>query len=85
MDDSAQILVALGASVAANCRPCLEHYLDRAAEVGLRTDEIHDAVAVGQKVARGAAAKMRQFTASTLAVRDTPSPAREAGCGCSGC
>lgn len=85
MDDPTQILVALGASVAANCRPCLEHYLDRAAEAGLPKDEIHEAVAVGQKVARGAGVRMKQFTASTLAVRDTPGSEREVGGGCSGC
>jgi len=85
MKDQMQILVALGASVAANCRPCLEHYLDRAAELGLLEEEIREAVTVGQKVARGAAVKMKQFTASVLEIRGAPSPARGPGCDCSGC
>lgn len=85
MNNHTQILIAIGASVAANCHPCLEHYLDRAEEAGVLKDEIHEAVNVGKKVTRGAANSMKKFAASALEIRESQGTAGEAACGCSNC
>ncbi len=77
-------LIATGASVAANCQPCLQVNAARARESGADDDEIADAIAVGRMVQRGAAAKMDRFAANLTradAAAKTPS-ADECGCGC---
>ena len=35
MDERTKVLISLGASVAANCVPCFEHYLRQTDAVGL--------------------------------------------------
>jgi AhpD family alkylhydroperoxidase len=42
--------VAVGASIAANCIPCLRNHFGRALEAGLTLEQIRAAVAVGQAV-----------------------------------
>lgn len=51
-------LVAVGASVTANCGPCLEFHTREARESGATADQIAAAIAVGQAVRKGAAARM---------------------------
>jgi AhpD family alkylhydroperoxidase len=43
-------LVAIGASVGCNCRPCVEHHVARGREAGLSEAELADAVATGRAV-----------------------------------
>jgi AhpD family alkylhydroperoxidase len=43
-------LAAIGASIGANCRPCIEHHLPAGREAGLSETELVDAVAVAQAV-----------------------------------
>ena len=54
MDEKTRLLISLGASVAANCVPCFEHYLGKTVSVGLTTDEIQEAVEVADQVKNGA-------------------------------
>lgn len=56
-------LIAVGASVTANCQPCLEINTARAAKHGADPGEIADAVEIGRKVRAGAAAKFDAFAA----------------------
>jgi AhpD family alkylhydroperoxidase len=51
-------LIAIGASVTANCLSCLEYHVGKATESGVDGDEITQAVDVGKMVRRGAAGKM---------------------------
>jgi AhpD family alkylhydroperoxidase len=54
-------LIAVGASVAANCQPCLEYNLGKARECGVDKREITEAIAVAKMVRKGAAAKMDEL------------------------
>ena len=50
-------LAAIGASIGANCRPCIEHHLVAGREAGLSEAELDDAVATA-RVARHAAVEL---------------------------
>lgn len=83
MDNKTKELIAIGASISANCQPCLEYHTNKAREYGLTETEIKEAIEVGTLVRRGAAAKMDKFAAS---LNNIPSPAqkkedKECGCG----
>ena len=43
-------LAAIGASIGANCRPCIEHHVPAGREAGLTENELADAVTAAQKV-----------------------------------
>jgi AhpD family alkylhydroperoxidase len=47
-------LAAIGASIGANCRPCIEHHLPAGREAGLSETELADAVATAKAVGREA-------------------------------
>jgi len=49
-------LIAVGASVTANCQPCLDFHVGKAREYGAGEKDIAMAVAVGKTVRKGAAA-----------------------------
>lgn len=55
MDEKIKELIAIGASVTANCVPCAKFHTGKAREAGATEDEISDAVAMGRKVRAGAA------------------------------
>ncbi len=58
LDERTKILIALGASVSANCQPCLDYHLNRARAAGLDGPEIAGAIETGRSVRAGAAAGM---------------------------
>lgn len=58
MNERIKKLIAIGASVGANCHPCLEYHVGRALEMGIDREEIEAAVEVGKAVRRGAAGSM---------------------------
>lgn len=43
-------LVAIGASIASNCMPCLKAHIDKARELGASDEDMAHAVAIGQAV-----------------------------------
>ena len=47
-------LAAIGASIGANCRPCIEHHLPAGREAGLSETELVDAVTTAATVRSGA-------------------------------
>ena len=57
-DDRTTELIAIGASVAANCQACMEYHVANATEYGIGADELAQAVDIGRMVRRGAAAKV---------------------------
>ena len=75
-------LIAVGASITANCQPCLQYHVKKASESGADEQEIADAVEIGRTVRKGASSKMDKFAASLG--QAVPSAAGEAseGCGC---
>ena len=82
MDNRIKELIAIGASITANCQPCLEYHVTKARENGAEEEEIKQAIAVGKIVRKGAAGKMDQY-ASTMFEDTTATPdAAEEGGGC---
>jgi AhpD family alkylhydroperoxidase len=57
-DNRTTELIAIGASVAANCQSCVEHHLAKAAEYGIEQSELVQAVEIGRMVRKGAAANV---------------------------
>ncbi len=82
LDNRTKELIAVGASVTANCQPCLQFHVSKARENGSSDEELAVAIAVAKAVRKGALAKMDDF-ASRLG-GDAPEADRgtAAGCGC---
>lgn len=76
MDEKASLLICLGASAAANCIPCFEHYHKKASAAGLTSEEILEAVELANKVKSGAHLVMRNSIRNFMG-QETPS----ASCG----
>ncbi|MFA5181027.1 MAG: carboxymuconolactone decarboxylase family protein [Syntrophales bacterium] len=66
MDDRTKKLIAVGASVGANCHPCLEYHVGRALEAGIDRSEIMAAVEVAKAVRGGATASMDKLALKLL-------------------
>ena len=73
-------LIAIGASITANCQPCLEFHVAKAREFGATTEEIMAAVEVGKLVRRGATAKMDRYATPLITGEKVVVP--PAGCEC---
>ncbi len=84
LDNRIKELVAIGASVTANCQPCLQYHIDKALESGADENEITEAIDVGKMVRKGAASKMDKFASSlNVAVSSTATAdGLKNGCGC---
>lgn len=61
MDEKIKELIALGASVACNCHPCVKFNTNKARQMGLEETEIEQAVEVGKMVRKGASDQMDEF------------------------
>lgn len=82
LDERMLRLIAVGASIAANCQPCLEINRTHAIACGASEAEIAEAIWVGKKVRQGAASKMDVFVDSlTKASASIPVPQVDE-CGC---
>lgn len=66
MDERTKELIAIGASAAVNCHPCLDYHLAECRRIGIEGEEIRTAIEVGMAVNRGAAAKTRAKVDSLL-------------------
>lgn len=60
MDEVAKELVAIGASAAANCHPCLDHHLAKCDELGIPREDVAEALKVGLMVNHGAELAIRR-------------------------
>jgi 4-carboxymuconolactone decarboxylase len=70
-------LVAIGASVASNCIPCVTYHIAKARKLGLSEELVTEAIELADKV--------RQVPARAVleAVRqDFPATGTQGGCGC---
>ncbi len=59
MDEKTSLLICLGASAAANCIPCFQHYHKKSSAAGLTPEEILETVELAYKVKSGAHLLMR--------------------------
>ena len=84
MDEKTSILICLGAATAANCVPCFEHYLKRAKDLGLPSEEVLEAADLASKVKNGAHLVMRQGIKNFMGREAAPNPcaAGQAGGSC---
>lgn len=82
LDDRTVRLIAVGASITANCQPCLEVNFAKALENGADEQEIAEAIEVGKMVRKGAASKMDRFALSLIKVAPSSAPVAEGECGC---
>jgi len=74
-------LIAIGASAAVNCHPCLEHHLAECDRLGIDRAEVAAAGEVGMMVNRGEAAKTRSKVQALLGA-DKGERKGAGGCGC---
>ena len=81
LDERTLRLIAVGASITANCQPCLQINVAKALEGGANEQEIADAIQVGKMVRQGAASKMDKF-ASSLDYAALSANAANGECGC---
>lgn len=79
-DEKTKELIAIGASITANCHPCLDYHVAKARELGIGNDEISQAIEVGKQVRRGASAKTDRLAAEHVGCQTAQTS--PAGCGC---
>jgi AhpD family alkylhydroperoxidase len=82
LDHRTAELIAIGASVAANCRGCLEFHVCKAGQDGADKEAIGQAVDIGKMVRRGAAAELDRLAASLRAGEAGAATSGAPGCGC---
>jgi len=58
LDAGIKELIAVGASVSANCHPCIKYHTAKARELKIDEAEIRQAIDVGKMVRKGAAGEM---------------------------
>jgi AhpD family alkylhydroperoxidase len=73
MDEKVKLLIAVGASITANCQPCLKTAFTQGELAGVDRKEILEAIAIGRLVRKGASGKMDKF-ASSLVKQDVEGP-----------
>ena len=61
MNEKMKELIAIGASIAGHCQPCLTYHVAQARTMGIADHDIGDAIAVGHMVEKGAMAAMHEF------------------------
>jgi AhpD family alkylhydroperoxidase len=71
METKIKELIAIGASVTANCVPCLRFHFQQARKAGATPDEIQKAVGVGRMVRKGAANTWDEEAESLLGAVDS--------------
>ena len=79
VDMKTKEMIAIGASVTANCIPCIRYHFNKGREVGLTDVEIKVAIQVGKSVRTGAARKWDEEVSSLLT---SSSEKQTAICGC---
>lgn len=81
LDERTVRLIAVGASVTANCQPCLEFNVNRALAGGVDAQEVAEAIDIGKMVRKGAGARLDEFAGSLDFAVPAAAPATPACCG----
>jgi AhpD family alkylhydroperoxidase len=61
LDAKMKELIAIGASVACNCHPCVKHHIGKAQELNIESELIKQAINVGKMVRNGDAGQMDEL------------------------
>jgi len=83
LDERTLRLIAIGASIAANCQPCLQTNVTQALTGGADEPEIAEAIRVGRMVRQGAASIMDRFASSLNCADSRSERLATENCGCS--
>jgi AhpD family alkylhydroperoxidase len=85
MNEQTKRLIAVGASIGANCHPCLEYHIGKVRELGIEYSEIMEAVEAAKAVRGGAAASMDKLALKLLhdGAPGRSAESRESSCCCS--
>jgi AhpD family alkylhydroperoxidase len=83
LDERTRKLIAVGASVACNCHPCLEYHLGQAQSMGIETALIEEAIDAGKAVRAGAASSMDRLASQLTGRKASPMQAACSAAGCS--
>lgn len=67
-------LVAIGAAIASNCVPCIEHHVPKAKEVGVSDDEIHAAIRLAERVKQAPAIKVCDAALALIGRKNLAAP-----------
>jgi len=62
MDPVVKELVAIAASVAGRCQPCLRHHLEKEKQLGITKQQVEEAIDVGRKVNSVGGDRMWEFS-----------------------
>ena len=81
-DEKTIWLIAVGASVAANCQACLLTNAAKAREDGVDEQEIAEAIEIGKMVRTGAVSKMDKYVADLRDVVAAAMSFTSSECGC---
>jgi len=80
LSEKVKELVAVGASITANCQPCLQYHAEKAKANGADSGEVQAAIEIGKQVRKGASAKMDQFSSSLKETHTVPTGATGSPC-----
>ncbi len=67
IDEKIEELIAIGASVSANCQPCVKYHTEKAKSLGISSEEIGNALKIGAMVRGGAAGQMDKYLTTAAA------------------
>ncbi len=59
-------LIAIGASVSANCHPCIKYHITKAREMKIEEAEIQQAIDVGQVVKKSATGQTNELISEMM-------------------
>jgi AhpD family alkylhydroperoxidase len=84
MDEKTKLLIAIGAAVACNCQPCLQHLHDLAPLSDATKQELQEAINIGKAIKDGAASTMGEFTSTLFGKEKQGEEIKKSdyGCGC---
>lgn len=84
LDEQTKELIAIGASIAAHCQPCLTYHLAKAKELALDAQLVRTAMDIGHMIEKGSMSAMQAFAKSAF---DAPPQAAAVCCvpGAKGC
>ena len=80
LSEKVKELVAVGASITANCQSCLQYHAEKALASGADTGEVKAAIEVGKQVRKGASAKMDTFSSELKEIAPVPAGAKNPAC-----
>ena len=66
VDKEISELIAIGASVSANCQPCVKYHIRKARQMNIEEKKIQQAIKVGIMVRKGAADQMDELISEII-------------------